>query len=105
MGADETMADAKYLWRKIEGIDKDEINKRDLHQSCRGKFKAIEEMEPALQTLIEMHYIREIETSTGKAGRPSKHIIVNPALKAKRQDGFLPYFEDIEHFERTYQRK
>ena len=63
MGADETQADARYLWRRIEGTGRDEISKRDLFQLCKGKFKRVEEMEPALQALKEMGYIREAEKS------------------------------------------
>lgn len=80
MGADETQADARYLWRRIEGTGRDEISKRDLFQLCKGKFKRVEEMEPALQALKEMGYIREAEQSTG--GRPTKTLSINPALKS-----------------------
>lgn len=79
MGADETQEEARYLWRRIESTGRDEISKRDLFAKCQGKFKKVENMEPALQTLIEMGYVRETEKSTG--GRPSKSILVNPHTK------------------------
>lgn len=79
MGADETQEDARYLWRRIESTGRDEISKRDLFAKCQGKFKKVENMEPALQALIEMGYVRETEKSTG--GRPSKSILVNPHTK------------------------
>lgn len=81
MGADETQEDARYLWRRIEGTGRDEISKRDLFAKCQGKFKHVEEMEPALQTLVEMGYVREDERKTGERGRPSKSILVNPHTK------------------------
>lgn len=79
MGADESYEDAKYLLRRIGG--RDEIGKRDLFDLCKGKFKKMEVMEPALQTLAEMGYVRELEQYTG--GRPAKKIIVNP-LRLKK---------------------
>lgn len=81
MGADEQLYDAKYLLKRIESMEQTEISKRDLFQICKGKFKKIDAMESAIQILIEMEYIREIDISTGERGRPSKKIIVNPMLK------------------------
>lgn len=78
MGADETYEDAKHLWKRIKGTGQDEITKRDLWQLCKGKFKKVDAMEPSMQALIEMGYIREIETTTGERGRPSKKLLVNP---------------------------
>lgn len=81
MGADDTYTDEKYLLKRIESAGRDEISKRDLFDMCKGKFKNVESMEPALQTLIDMGYVREIEISTGERGRPSKKIILNPLSK------------------------
>lgn len=81
MGADDDYEDAKYLWRRIQSTGYDEISKRDLYQLCKGKFKRVEEMAPALLVLIEMGYIREEENQTGERGRPSKKIVVNPMTK------------------------
>ncbi len=78
MGADESLEDAKYLLRRIESTGQDEISKRDLFQLCRGKFKKTEHMEPVLQTLVDMSYIKEVEIGTGERGRPSRKIILNP---------------------------
>ena len=79
MGADAATADAKYLLKRILNTGKDEISKRDLWQICKGKFKKVEEMEPALQMLIDMGYVAEETQNTG--GRPSVKIIVNPYTK------------------------
>lgn len=82
MGADEAQEDAKYLWRKIESTGQNAISKRDLFNICKGKFKKMENMAPAVQTLINMGYIREEDQATG--GRPSKKIIVNPLSKSSK---------------------
>ena len=80
MGADEEYESARYLWRRINGVDQDEMSKRDLWQRCKGKFKRVEDMEPALQALISMGYVREVEIATG--GRPTKKLFVNPKSKS-----------------------
>ena len=82
MGADETMANAKYLWKRIETIDAPQISKRDLHHYCKGKFKKAEEMTPALDILADMHYVYEEEIPTG--GRPSVIIYFNPNIKGAK---------------------
>ena len=62
-------------------------DKRDVHQVVRkyikrwrieegGRFKKTEHMEPAIQTLIDMNYIRRENRKTG--GRPGELILVNP---------------------------
>ena len=76
MGANEDYENARYLWRRIESSGQDEMSKRDLFRLCKGRFKRVEDMEPALQTLITMGYVREMELSTG--GRPTKKLIFNP---------------------------
>lgn len=83
MGAEQDYEDAKYLWHRIEGTGQDEISKRDLFNLCKGKFGRVEAMEPALQSLTEMGYIRENEVKTG--GRPSKKLVVNPLSKSSRR--------------------
>ena len=82
MGADEDFEDAKYLWRRIQSTDQEEISKRDLFTTCQSKFKKVENIEPAIRTLSDMGYLREIERQTG--GRPSKIIIVNPLAKGAK---------------------
>lgn len=82
MGADEEYEDAKYLWRRIESTGRDAISKRDLFAICQSKFRQVDNMTPALQTLVERGYIREVEQKTG--GRPSKIVIVNPLTKGTK---------------------
>lgn len=76
MGADESTEDARYLWRRIEGTGKDQLTKNEVIQLTRGKFQKAEDMEPALQTLVDMGYIRRETQKT--AGRPREMIILNP---------------------------
>lgn len=89
MGADRGYEDARYLWRKIEATAAEEINKRDLFNICRGKFKRVQDMNNAIDVLTDMNYIREVEASTG--GRPTKKLFVNPlcrrAIYAKSAKG------------------
>ena len=84
MGADEEYESARYLWRRIESSGQDEMSKRDLFRLCKGKFKRVEDMEPALQTLITMGYVREMDISTG--GRPTKKLFFNPCDKRAKRD-------------------
>lgn len=76
MGADNDYEDAKYLWRRIVKAGKLELTKNELLQITRGRFKKTEHMEPAIQTLIDMNYIRRENRKTG--GRPGELILVNP---------------------------
>ena len=76
MGANEDYENARYLWGRIQRSGQNEMSKRDLFRLCKGKFKRVEDMDPALQTLITMGYVREMELSTG--GRPTKKLIFNP---------------------------
>ncbi|MBQ8389583.1 MAG: DUF3987 domain-containing protein [Oscillibacter sp.] len=79
MGADKNQETAKYLWRRIESTGREEISKRDLFRLCRGRFKRIEDMEPALCVLMEYGYIRAENVEREGAGRKSSPIIkTNP---------------------------
>jgi len=79
MGADESVEDAKYLWRRIVGSGEVEISKRDLFRLVRGKFKKAEDMEIPLRVLEEYGYIRIEEVERDGAGRKaSPKIKVNP---------------------------
>ena len=76
MGGDQSQVEAKYLWRRIQAHGGQEISKRDLYRLCKGHFRKAEDMEPALSTLSDMGYVREVNVSTG--GRPTTKILVNP---------------------------
>ncbi len=83
MGADSSYEDAKYLWRRLDESELEETTKRELYRLCKGKFRRVGDMEPALHTLIEMGYVREEDTQTG--GRPTKKIFVNPRAKRDKR--------------------
>lgn len=80
MGADESFQDAKYLWRRIDTAGTLEVSKRDIYHICKGHFRRVEDMTPALQILIERGYIRETEEKKER-GRPSVKLLVNPLAK------------------------
>ena len=80
MCADDAVEDAKYLWRRIGGAD--EISKRDLFNMCKGHFRSVENMEPAVQALISRGYLAETVRLTG--GRPSRILLVNPRAKVAK---------------------
>ena len=79
MGADASIEDAKYLWRRLADNGEDEISKRDLFRLVRGKFKKVEHMEAPLRVLTEYGYIRIEDVERDGAGRKaSPKIKVNP---------------------------
>lgn len=80
MGADEEQTNAKYVWKKIVESGNESISKRDLWRLCHGKFKKSDDIDPVLQLLVDMNYIKIEDQDTG--GRPSKKIIVNPRAKS-----------------------
>lgn len=81
LGADKTQEEARYLWRRISSTGETEIRRRDLFDICKGKFRTVEAMEPALRRLGDMGYVREDEIVTGGRGRPSTIVTVNPLAK------------------------
>ena len=80
MGGDQTQAEARYLWRRIQAHGGQEISKRDLIRLTSGHYQQAEDMEPAITTLEEMNYIRRVRKSQGR-GRPKEIILVNPLTK------------------------
>lgn len=83
MGTNDEYEDARYLWRRIESLNQDSVSKRDLFNICKGHFRKVELMEPAIQALVSMGYIKELAESTG--GRPTKKIFVNPKSKSRKR--------------------
>lgn len=82
MGANDEYEGARYLWKRISSTGRDEMSKRDLFNTCKGRYRRVEDMEPALQMLVSMGYLREIEVPTG--GRPTKKLFVNPRAKVAK---------------------
>ena len=83
IGADKDYTKAKYLLSKIKKLEQEVINKSELFDLCKGKvgFETAKGLEPALQILADKHYIKVEEKQTGKKGRPSQMILINPAIK------------------------
>lgn len=77
MGGDQTQAEARYLWRRIQAHGGQEISKNDIIQLTKGHFQKAEDMEPAITALEELNYIRRVRKSQGR-GRPKEIILVNP---------------------------
>ena len=75
-GANSDYEDARYLWKRIQATGWLVMKRRDLFNLCKGKFQSVDAMLPALNTLVEMGYIRRDNVATG--GRPSTKILVNP---------------------------
>lgn len=80
MGADETLEDAKYLLKRLRNTGKSEITKQELLKLTNGKFPKVEIVEPVIDKLIEMNYIKRSQIQSGKRGRPSEIIVLNPAI-------------------------
>ena len=78
MGADNDLADAEYLLKRMAGMDM--ISRTDLHKLCRGHFKKASEMDPALCILIERGYIRERRQDIGYNGRFQVLYELNPNI-------------------------
>lgn len=82
MGADGSVEDAKYLWRRIAAAGEAEISKRDLFRLVQGKFKKAEGMEAPLRVLVEYGYIRIEDVERDGAGRKaSPKIKINPLTR------------------------
>ncbi len=89
MGADPVVEDARYVLRWIERQRVTSFSKRDLYQAARGRFKRVEDLDPALALLVAHHYLapRPSEAPTGPGRRPSPVFDVNPlALSTTAQD-------------------
>jgi hypothetical protein len=78
-GTDTAEQAAKFLWAKIEAVDANELTKRDLFRSVKGRFNRPESMNAGLSVLVDHGYIKVVEIQTG--GRPTTRIFVNPSAK------------------------
>ena len=81
MGTDEELADARYLWGRLENTGREEMTQSELFDICKGKFRTVDEMEPAMQKLIDMGYVKRQKKNEGKRGRPTILLKANPLSK------------------------
>ena len=78
MGADPALDGARVILRWIEREGKEEFTFRDCHYAHKTRYKRAAEIEPAIEVLIERHYIRARVEKV--AHRPSRIYEVNPGF-------------------------
>ena len=70
----------KYVLGRIKKSGSLMLTKREIMRNCQ-KFKTIEELEEPLEILLDMGYIREINTEyTGTGRKPSPKFKINPLI-------------------------
>lgn len=77
--------DAKCILKVLDTRKIRNIRKKELFDIVRGKFPTVEDLEPGLNELIERNFIRIEKIVTGKAGRPSEMIYVNPKYIERKE--------------------
>ena len=91
----QSVKDGKYILKRLNSIYRfnpnipkipNNIKMQALWQKCRGHFQTREDMQPGLDELTERNYIRIKKQSTGKAGRPSEIIEINPVYLEKEEN-------------------
>jgi replicative DNA helicase len=110
MGADAMLEGAKRILRWIDDRRVTAFTKRDLHQSLRGSFKRVEELDAPLNLLVDHGFVRKrSEEKPATAGRPqSATYDVNPLWPPRKARTPKPPVtdgnsEDCEDFERATQ--
>ncbi|MBL8171713.1 MAG: DUF3987 domain-containing protein [Acidobacteria bacterium] len=82
MGADPEIEAAKIVLRWIEKTGDEAFTKRQAFEATKGRFKKVENLEPALRLLEEHGYIRtQVNGSEHRRGRKASQLFaVNPFL-------------------------
>ncbi|MBZ0105204.1 MAG: DUF3987 domain-containing protein [Sulfuricella denitrificans] len=78
MGADPALDGARVVLRWIEREGKTEFTFRDCHYAHKTRYKRAADLEPAIDVLIERHFIKARMVKV--AHRPSRSLEVNPAI-------------------------
>lgn len=80
MGADPSIADARFMLRWITRRGTATFTKRDLFEGTKGRFKRVDALGPGLALLVSHGYVRELIYAypTGPGRRPSPTFEVNP---------------------------
>lgn len=86
MGADPEVEGARRVLRWVEQTGAESFTARDAFNGCKGTFRKMNALKPALRLLEEHGYIRkaEPEPRTGPGRKPSQRYQVNPLW---RRDG------------------
>ncbi len=82
MGADPALDGARVVLRWIEREGNPEFTFRDCHYAHKTRYKRTADLEPAIEVLIERHYIRPRALKQVQ-GRPSRIYEINPAILEK----------------------
>ena len=79
MGADKALRGAKHILRKLQGQEKRELTKYQIHRLCRGEFPKAEDVVPVVELLIEHGYLKERTYPAPTGGRPrASGYLLNP---------------------------
>jgi hypothetical protein len=78
MGSDPALDDARLILRWIKRENKEEFTLRDCHYHHKSRFKRTADLDPAIDVLIERHFIRRRIEKVSH--RPSRIMEVNPAV-------------------------
>lgn len=78
---DPATKEAKYILKRLVACGQMEMSKRDLFQLCNGRFRRVEDLEVGMKVLVDRGYMAVETVKTGKQGRPTENIKVNPELQ------------------------
>lgn len=80
MGADLVLKDARKVWGWIKRHRKSTFTFRDCFRALQGTFPRAENLEAAIDALVERGYIARKENTTSTVGRRTRTYEVNPML-------------------------
>lgn len=83
IGADGSIEGAEYVLKRLISEGKERVTRTELTRLCRGKFNRADDMNPALEVLIDYCYIREVEDDIGYNNRKQAAYLINPAALRK----------------------
>ena len=69
----------RKVWRAIESRRLEAFSYRDAWHPLRGSFPRADDMRPAIETLVERHYLFPVDQEK-RPGRPSELYRVNAAI-------------------------
>lgn len=78
MGVDRLIAEARYILHQLEKDRPKQITRTELTRLCRSRFPQAEDMNPALELLVEYGYFREERTNVKANNRRQLYYKLNP---------------------------